>query len=196
MAEKETRLVHDFGGGIPSSGEILQLLRDLGMPENIIDHSVMVRDISMEITGKILKNNPDVKIEEDLVEAGALLHDLGRIKTHGIEHGFVGGLIIRDLNIDERVARCAMVHVLGGLALDEIQRYFPPEIRNQVKEPLIPRSLEEKIICFADKQVNGTKRVTLRKRFSRWFKKHGRTSFLIRARVRVLQLEKEILALI
>ncbi|MHA1791318.1 MAG: HDIG domain-containing metalloprotein [Promethearchaeota archaeon] len=196
MVEKTQIKNHDFKGGIPGKDTIVKLLKELGLPENIIEHSKVVREIAMDLLSAIKKKDDGIDVDEHVVEAGALLHDIGRIETHGIEHGYIGGQIIEMMNIDSRVARCAMVHVLGGFDLGDIRDYFPEQYVEEIKEPLIPMTLEEKIVCLADKQVNGTYRVSLRKRFSRWFRKYGRSQFLIRARYRVMQIEKEINELI
>ncbi|MFX0101332.1 MAG: HDIG domain-containing metalloprotein [Candidatus Hodarchaeota archaeon] len=170
----------------------MKILHEWGLRKNIIDHSIIVKDIAIQMIKKIRNSNENVEIDDELVEAGALLHDIGRIKSHGIEHGYYGGELLKDTNIDERIARCAMVHVLGGFTLEDIRAEFSNDLKEKIEIPLIPETLEEKIVCLADKHVIGTRKVSLEKRFTRWFKKYGRTPFLIKARYRVLQIEKDI----
>lgn len=192
--EKAINNKFDFNNKIPPENTIMSILTEWGLRKNIIEHSLIVRDIAVQIIDKIRGSNKTVEIDDKMVEAGALLHDIGRVKSHGVEHGYHGGQLLRETNIDDRIARCAMVHVLGGFTLEDIEAEFPSDLKDKIKAPLVPETLEEKIVCLADKHVIGTRKVSLEKRFSRWFKKYGRTSFLIKARYRVLQIEKDIMA--
>ena len=58
----------------------LELLRKENTPENVIKHSQAVCKKAMEIASNF--DNAD----KDLIKKGALLHDIGRSKTHGITH--------------------------------------------------------------------------------------------------------------
>ncbi len=191
-----TRGSRDFKNGVPSNEEILDLLDEWGLPEGIKEHSFVVRDIALQIVKKIKENNKDIEIDKKIVEAGALLHDIGRVVSHGLEHGFRGWLLLKGARVDNRVARCALVHVLGGFTLSDVKKEFPVAVRDEINEPLIPESIEEKIVCLADKHAVGTVKVSMNKRFARWFKKHGKTPFLLKSRYRVLQIEKDIKALL
>ena len=188
-------MAHDFGNQIPSDDEIFALMANLGLPDGIKEHSIVVKEIALDIVNKIKQKNPDAQIDAEVVEAGALLHDIGRTKTHGIDHGYRGYMLMRDANIDERVARCALAHVLGGFDKDDIKHEFPTDAREEIKISLMPKSIEEKIVCLADKNAEGTMQVTTKKRFSRWFKKYGKSNFLLKSRYRIMQIEKDIKAL-
>ena len=56
----------------------------------------------------------------------------------------------------------------------------------------IPLTLEEKIICLADKLLAGRRPVSLKNRFDIWFNKYGRTKILMKANKRVERIQKEI----
>ena len=88
-----------------------------------------------------------------LVEAGALLHDLGRGQTHGIEHGAVGGQIARKLGMPMEIAHVIERHVGAGLTQDEVRR------NNLPRGSYVPETLEEKIVCYADKLIEGAHEV-------------------------------------
>ena len=62
----------------------LELLRKENTPENVIEHCKAVCRKAM----KIASNFDDVDCE--LIRKGALLHDIGRSKTHGITHAIEG----------------------------------------------------------------------------------------------------------
>lgn len=186
---------YDFGNQIPSDDAIFALMSDLGLPEGIKKHCIVVKEIALGIVKQIKEKNPQTDIDTDVVEAGALLHDIGRTRTHGVDHGYRGYILMRDANIDERVARCALVHVLGGFDKEDIKHEFPADARDEIKISLMPKSIEEKIVCLADKNAEGSMQVTTKKRFSRWFKKYGKSSFLLKSRYRIMQIEKDIRAL-
>jgi uncharacterized protein len=38
-----------------------------------------------------------------LVEAGAILHDLGRAKSHEVDHGLVGAQMAKSLGLPQRL---------------------------------------------------------------------------------------------
>ena len=88
-----------------------------------------------------------------LVESGALLHDLGRSRTHGIEHGAIGGQMARQLGMPMELAHVIERHVGAGLTVEEANR------NNLPKGCYIPETLEEKIVCYADKLIEGAHEV-------------------------------------
>ena len=62
----------------------IELLEKEHTPKNVIEHCEAVYKKAMEIAS----NFDDV--DEDLIRKGALLHDIGRSKTHGITHAIEG----------------------------------------------------------------------------------------------------------
>ena len=93
------------------------------------------------------------RVDLRLVESGALLHDLGRGQTHGIEHGAVGGQMARQLDMPMELAHIIERHVGAGLSQEEAQRNKLP------RGSYIPETLEEKIVCYADKLIEGAHEV-------------------------------------
>lgn len=93
------------------------------------------------------------RVDVKLVEAGALLHDLGRGQTHGIEHGAAGGQIARRLGMPMEIAQIIERHVGAGLTQDEARR------NNLPRGNYVPETLEEKIVCYADKLIEGSHEV-------------------------------------
>ena len=73
---------------LPNREQALGLLRKYKCSPQVISHCLAVADLAVETAGKLEEKGH--KIDIDLVEAGALLHDLGRSKTHGVDHGVVG----------------------------------------------------------------------------------------------------------
>lgn len=119
----------------------------------LIEHSRMVLGKCLDIAEKIRYRAPDISF----LKEAAMLHDIGiflakapHIGCYGnkdyICHGYLG----RDLLEREGLPMHALVcerHVGVGLSLrDIIDRNLPLPARD-----MLPVTLEEKIICYADK---------------------------------------------
>ena len=174
---------------IPSREECVLLLRKLGVDEKLIEHTKAVSKNALEIAERIKKNG--VTVDTKLVEAGGLLHDIGRSKVHGLEHGLVGGTILRELGYPDSLARIAETHVLCGI-IDE----KPDEKNVSGAQDHTPSALEEKIVCYADKITVEKKKTTLDRRFDKWFQQYGRSPFLERAYARSKGIETELNSLL
>jgi uncharacterized protein len=136
---------------LPSSDKALQLLKESGCSDRLIRHVKAVSKYAVEVA----ESRADVDVA--LVQIGGLLHDIGRCRTHGIEHGVMGGKLLRSLGIDERVAKIAERHVGAGITAKEAQRLrLPPG-------EYMPESIEEKIVAAVDNLIEGAKRVTIDK---------------------------------
>ncbi len=96
-----------------------------------------------------------LNVDVQLVEIGALLHDIGRSKTHSVDHVVVGMEIAESLGLPETVVSIIGRHVGGGIPIDEAERLGWP-----VKDYL-PRTLEEKIVAYADKLIEGLRKVPI-----------------------------------
>ena len=130
---------------IPSSDKCLDILKISGCSKEVINHCIAVRDIAIKIAKKA-----DANIQ--LVEAGSLLHDIGRSKTHDIHHAVKGVEIVKKLNIDESIIRIIECHIGAGILKEDAKKLGLP-----VKD-YMPVTLEEKIVCHADNLVCGDKR--------------------------------------
>ena len=88
-----------------------------------------------------------------LVESGALLHDIGRSRSHEVGHAARGAEIARELGLPERVVHIIERHIGAGIPAEEAQQLGLPEGN------YIPETLEEKIVAYADKLIAGRKEV-------------------------------------
>jgi uncharacterized protein len=88
-------------------------------------------------------------VDVGLVEIGAILHDIGRSRTHDTDHAAVGGEMARQLGVAEPLARIVDRHVGAGIPEDEARALGLPE------GVYVPETLEEKIVCYADKLIAG-----------------------------------------
>jgi len=167
---------------LPTSDYAFELLRILKVPYQVRKHSIKVAEKALEIANKIKKK----KVNKNLVEVGALLHDIGRAKTHGFNHALIGGKILKERGLPNQLVRICETHILGGLDKEDAKFIGLPE------KEYLPITLEEKIICVADKLTVGTKEVTIEQRFNKWFSKYGKTTLLLKSKERTEKMQKEI----
>lgn len=128
--------------GIPDEKACLEILRKAGCSQEVIAHASFVKEVALRIAARCRK-----PIDLELLIAGALLHDIGRAVTHCVAHGVKGGEIARKFELDERVVRIIERHVGGGITAEEAVAL------GLGNRSLLPETLEEKIVCIADKLV-------------------------------------------
>ncbi|MDO5860416.1 TIGR00295 family protein [Methanobrevibacter sp.] len=134
----------------------IELLKKENTPENVIEHSKAVYKKAMEIAA-----NFD-NVDKDLIKKGALLHDIGRSKTHDITHAIEGVEIAREYDYDENVLNIIERHIGAGITESEAEKLGLP-----VKSYL-PETLEEKIVAHADNLVSGSEEVDIDFVIKKW----------------------------
>ncbi|MGC9516988.1 MAG: TIGR00295 family protein [Methanomicrobiales archaeon] len=133
----------------------IELLRESDCSKEVIEHSQAVADKALEISKKF---NPNIS----LVKTGALLHDIGRGKTHGIKHAVVGARILRNLGFSQKLINIVERHIGAGIPLKEAKLLgLPPK-------NYMPITLEEKIVAHADNLINGTREVDIEFVVCKW----------------------------
>ena len=138
---------------LPTREQALSLLRESGCPQNVIKHCEAVANLAVEIAKKCLDKG--IKVNLELVEIGALLHDIGRSKTHSVHHAVVGAQIAKNYGLPESLIAIIKRHVGGGITAKEAEKLGWP------KDVYTPQTLEEKIVAYADKLIEGSKRVPI-----------------------------------
>ncbi len=133
---------------LPSPEECIELLRDQGCSESVIKHSQAVRDLAQKIALCTTANL-------ELIEAGSLLHDIGRGKTHGIMHAIVGADIARSLKLPQEIINIIERHLGAGIPREEAINLGLPE------KDYLPITLEEKIVTHADNLIEDHKKVPI-----------------------------------
>ncbi|MGB9757599.1 MAG: HD domain-containing protein [Candidatus Bipolaricaulaceae bacterium] len=130
---------------LPDLAEAWQILKEQGVPENVIRHSAAVAGVAFFLAEKLRERG--IEVDPLLVHRGGLLHDLDKIESlkEGGEHGERAAEILADLGYPE----------LGEIA------------RKHVLRPgKSPQTWPEKIVFYADKLVEGAEVVGLRARLS------------------------------
>jgi uncharacterized protein len=148
---------------LPTRKEALSFLVKAGCSRGVVRHVKAVAALAVKIAEACRRKGLEVDIQ--LVEIGALLHDIGRSKTHSVNHVVVGTEIARSLGLPRSIILIIERHVGGGISKDEARRLGWP-----VKD-YIPLTLEEKIVTYADKLIEGSGMVPIRQvieKFSRF----------------------------
>jgi|TARA_Y100000031_G_C8197853_1_gene374641 uncharacterized protein len=136
---------------IPTKEECLEILKNNGTLSNIIEHCKTVANLASKIADNLIKKG--IKINKDLVIAGALLHDIERHKPNHIESGTN---LIKSLGYPE-VAQIIKHHSLYQIEKEEVQ----------------PKTIEEKVVFYADKKIKGNKVTNLKERLDDAAKRHN-----------------------
>lgn len=143
----------------------------------LLSHS---RSVAMKALA-ICDSHPQLPLRRTFVEAAAMLHDIGicqcsapGICCHGhlpyIQHGLAGAEMLRSLastpeaaalcpqELWEPLARVCQRHTGAGITRAEVlAQGLPLPLPGDGSEPYMPETLEEKLICYADKFFSKTK---------------------------------------
>jgi len=134
---------------LPNREQAIEFLRETNCPPQIINHCIAVANYALEIARKLQEK--DINLDLQLIEAGALLHDIGRSKTHSVDHAIAGVEVAKNLGLSPSIVNIIKRHVGAGITPDEAQQL------GWSKDNYIPQTLEEKIVCYADKRVDNDK---------------------------------------
>ena len=116
-------------------------------------HSRDVANFALDVC----RRHPELQADEEFIYEAAMLHDIGIFLTdapgiccHGTEpyicHGILGAELLRNEGLP-RHARVAERHTGTGLTEATIERQQLP----LPKQDYTPQTIEEQIICYADK---------------------------------------------
>jgi uncharacterized protein len=119
------------------------LLRKAGLSEKDLAHSVKVAEKALDIAKRT-----EVEVDLELVGRGALFHDLGKAKTHAINHGRIGAELGQALGLPAAITEIMEKHIRGGMSATEAVELGLP-----VKHYTLD-CLEERIIIYADRLVD------------------------------------------
>lgn len=149
-------IFNDFVIFMISKEEAVNILKEEGCDEKVIRHCLLVSEVASKIAEKNKAMGRDVDVA--LVEIGGILHDLGRAKTHGMDHAVVGVKLAEKHGVEKPVLEIIKKHIGAGITPEEAEFFGLPE------DDYMPRTWEEKIVAHADNMVKGTKVITLEKR--------------------------------
>ena len=136
---------------LPSREQAIAILQKNQCPPKVIEHCQAVAALALELAKQIEAKNHKINLQ--LVEIGALLHDIGRSKTHTVDHAIVGAKLAEKVNLPQPVVSIIKRHVGAGITAEEAQWLGWPE------DNYIPQTIEEKIVSYADKLIDNSKRI-------------------------------------
>ena len=139
---------------LPSRERALKLLIENGCSIKVVNHCQAVARLALE-TAEIL-NKKGLKIDLGLVEIGSLLHDIGRSRTHTVDHAIKGAEIAKQSGLPKPVVSIIKRHVGGGITAHEARELGWP-----IDDVYAPLTLEEKVVSYADKLIEKGKRVSV-----------------------------------
>jgi uncharacterized protein len=126
--------------------------------EILLEHSFSVADKSLNI----VQLHPEMPLDRGFIYEAAMLHDIGIFKTNApgigcygtfpyICHGFLGSDVLKEEGLLRHALVCER-HTGAGLSKAYIiEKNLPVPQRD-----MLPESLEEQLICFADKFFSKT----------------------------------------
>lgn len=125
----------------------------------LLNHSRSVADKALSLAAR----HPELHLDLPFVEEAAMLHDIGIFLTDadGIQcfgsypyicHGYLGAELVRKEGYPRHALVCER-HTGAGLSVEDILSQDLPIPHRDMR----PVSLEEQLICFADKFFSKTK---------------------------------------
>jgi len=169
---------------LPTRREALNLLVKAGCSPKVVGHCKRVSAYAVKIAKACQKKQSNVDVK--LIEISALLHDIGRSKTHNVAHALEGGKIATAFNLPESVVLIIERHAGGGIPREEAEKLGWPA------RDYLPKTLEEKIVCYADKRIAGTRIVPIEETVNEYKVDLGKNHPAIQ---RIWKLHREINAL-
>lgn len=130
----------ELPAAVPDEGTCRELLREFGTPEKVIAHCGAVAEMAMDLCGRLKPGG--VELNEELVFAAALVHDLAKGQPH---HARAGARWLAQRGYS------ALGAVVGS------HMCLPEELAGTWSE--------KSLVFLADKLVRETGRVTLEERF-------------------------------
>ena len=133
-------------------------IEDNELKNILIIHSQSVARKALQIVSL----HPELHLDANFISEGAMLHDIGIIRTNAsgiycfgtepyICHGLLGGEMLR-LEGFPLHARVCERHTGAGIGIEDIEAHNLP----LPHADFLPETMEEKVICYADKFFSKT----------------------------------------
>lgn len=163
LCEKNVLLRQYSTGKINTAMNALEIIDKYCTEERLRDilltHSRAVADKALDI----VRCHPELEADAAFIEEAALLHDIGIVHVDApaiacfgtepyIKHGVLGAELLRNEGLERHALVCER-HTGTGLTLQQIMKQGLPLPHRDMQ----PVSIEEQLICFADKFFSKTK---------------------------------------
>jgi len=139
---------------IPTTEQCYQLMCEMKMLEHIVEHSMQVCRVAIYLAHQLSKK-PGIHLEQDLIKAAALLHDITKTRSidTGEDHSLTGSEFLTERGYPE-VAHLVRQHVRLDRYSDDI-------------------ASAAEVVNYADKRVLHDRIVSLNKRFKYILERYG-----------------------
>ena len=152
---------------IPVYEEAIIILEKVDCSQLVIQHCIAVSHVAVNLAKKLQAKG--VEVDLVLVEIGSLLHDIGRSKTHTVQHAFLGSQIVASFNLSKSLIKIVERHIGSGIPSEEAVKLGLPN------KDFIPQTLEEKIVSYADKLISGNREMSFKEAFRRFSEDLGKS---------------------
>jgi len=125
-----------------------EILIQAGCSADVVAHCIVVSQLARSFAERAR-----VVLDRELVQKGGLFHDIGRSRTHGIEHALAGVEIAKKLGCSEQLIHIIERHIGAGITEAEAVKLGLPQ------KDYIPLTPEEKIVSYADNLINGVRKM-------------------------------------
>ncbi|MBF0127785.1 MAG: HDIG domain-containing protein [Magnetococcales bacterium] len=132
-----------MNGDYTIQADDVAMLRRAGLSEPDLEHSLRVAEKGLEIARRV-----KIGVDLEWVGRGALFHDLGKARTHAIEHGRIGAEMGQALGLPQTITDLMEKHIRGGMTPEEADELGLP-----VKDYTL-HAIEERIVIYADRLVD------------------------------------------
>jgi len=119
-------------------------LINAGCARDVVAHCIAVTATAVSLAERV-----NIPLDRELVRQGSMFHDIGRGRTHGIDHAVAGVAIARELGFSEKLVLVIERHIGAGITAAEAVRLGLP------RKDYLPLSPEEKIVSYADNLTSG-----------------------------------------
>lgn len=147
----------------------------------LLTHSNAVTQKALEVAIA----HPELEADGEFICEAAMLHDIGIVRTNapGIKcfgdkdyicHGYLGSEMLHSLGLERHALVCER-HTGAGITIADIEQQGLP----LPKRDMLPVSIEEQIICYADKFFSKSRELDKAKTFDealRSVSKYGEAS--------------------
>ena len=143
--------------------DYLSIINKYYPDDNALRHILLKhsRDVARKAL-LIAERHPELQLDRQFIEEAAMLHDLGIFLCHApaiecfgtepyIRHGRLGAELLRAAGYPAHARVCER-HTGAGLSREDIVRQALP----LPHEDFLPQTMEEKVICYADKFYSKT----------------------------------------
>jgi uncharacterized protein len=135
----------------------VEVLITAGCSKNVVAHCIAVSATAVSLAGRV-----KAFVDRELIRQGGLFHDIGRARTHGIDHAVAGVEIARELGFSEPLVLIIERHIGAGITAAEAVRLGLP------KKDYLPLTVEEKIVSYADNLVDRVREISFEEALDRF----------------------------